>query len=55
MDDPREDSELDHVNSKLDKGLTACRAIVSNYRALIAGRVGSDPPHPPSKNVEEDR
>jgi hypothetical protein len=43
------------ANSKLDKGLKACRAIVSNYRALIAGRVGADPPHPPSKRVKEDR
>jgi len=54
MDVPRE-AELDHVNSRLSKGLKACRTIVSNYRALIAGGVKGDRAKPQPKSLKEER
>jgi hypothetical protein len=33
-DDPR-DSEAEEANNKLNAGLKSCRAVVSNYRALL--------------------
>jgi hypothetical protein len=54
MDDPR-DAELYHVNSRLSRGLKACRTIVSNYRALIAGGVEGDRAKPQPKSLEEER
>lgn len=53
MDDPRE-AELDHVNSRLSRGLKACRTIESNYRALIAGREGIEL-GPRAKGADEKR
>ena len=32
--DPR-DSEAEEANNKLNEGLKSCRAVVSNYRALL--------------------
>jgi len=54
MDDPRE-ADLDHVNLRLTKGLKACRTIVSNYRAMIAGEDESDAAIPPPEDSEEEQ
>jgi hypothetical protein len=37
MNDPREKA-AEEANSRLTEGLKACRSILSNYRAMIAGR-----------------
>jgi hypothetical protein len=34
IDNPR-DSEAEEANNKLNEGLKSCRAVVSNYRALL--------------------
>jgi len=34
IDDSRDD-EAEEANNKLDEGLKSCRAMVSNYRALL--------------------
>ena len=35
--DDAHDDEADEANSRLADGLRACRSIVSDYRAMIAG------------------
>lgn len=35
MDDPQ-DGEAEEANTKLNEGLETCRAVVSNYRALLS-------------------
>jgi len=34
--DPHE-SNFEHASSRLDEGLRSCRAVLSNYRSLLAG------------------
>lgn len=41
-DDPR-DGEAEEANSKLNEGLKSCRAVVSNYRALLDKKRGKKP------------
>jgi hypothetical protein len=41
LDHPR-DAEADEANSRLAEGLKACRSIVSDYRAVIAGEQSSE-------------
>jgi hypothetical protein len=36
------DESFDIANSQLDAGLRSCRAVVSNYRALLAGEGAND-------------
>lgn len=38
--DPEENFE--DASSRLDEGLKSCRAVVSGYRALLAGEDGDD-------------
>ena len=42
MNDPFE-TDVEEANSRLTEGLKACRSIVSNYRAMIAGDQTSEP------------
>lgn len=39
IDDAR-DSEAKEANSKLNEGLKSCRAVLSNYRALLDKKSG---------------
>lgn len=40
-DDERE-SDFDHANLALNEGLKSCRAVVSNYRAMMSGDRGAN-------------
>ena len=32
---PRDEADLDEVNSKLTDGLQSCRSVVANYKSLL--------------------
>jgi hypothetical protein len=59
--DPRE-PDFEQANSQLNEGLESCRAVVKNYRAMLAGDQGGghgeggdiDPGAPPGKSDSED-
>jgi len=40
--DDRQDTDVDEAHARLADGLKACRAIVSDYRAIIAGNQADD-------------
>jgi hypothetical protein len=42
MDESR-DGEAEEANDKLNEGLKSCRAVVSNYRALLDQKANSSP------------
>lgn len=39
--DPRE-PDFEQANNQLNEGLKSCRAVVNNYRAMLAGDHGPD-------------
>ena len=57
-DDPR-DSEAEEANNKLNEGLKSCRAVVSNYRALLEKKrrkaAANDDPSPDAAGDKTDR
>ena len=46
--------DLEHTQSALSTGLEACRAVVRNYRRLIADEAGGVPGHLPADNDQRD-
>ena len=46
--------DLEHTQSTLSSGLEACRAVVRNYRRLIADESGGIPVRPSADNDERD-
>ena len=47
-------SELEQTQSALNSGIEACRAMVRNYRRLIADETGGVPAHPSPDNDARD-
>lgn len=52
--DPTEDN-FDEANAQLNDGLKSCRAVVSNYRALLAGDADGEPESSWGSNIDSDR
>jgi hypothetical protein len=45
---PRE-NDFERESSRLNEGLKTCRAVIDNYRAMIAG----DPPHADNDDMSD--
>jgi len=50
------EGEFEEANNRLSEGLKSCRAVVSNYRSLLAGEsVGEpDPVGPETADADEE-
>ena len=38
---PRDEADLDEVNTRLTDGLQSCRSVVANYKSLLTSNDGS--------------
>jgi hypothetical protein len=51
---PPPDGDFKKASSNLDQGLKSCRAVISGYRALLAGDQASNEPGVENKNISDE-